>query len=308
MGTRYSVILLGLGGFAAQAARATDETKCESVADPIAIEVPAVSIESLGLRSDLIFARFDGEVAERDTYTRVATPTNPSYYFGNLLIFKAPPRVASFESWESLFANEFLDPRVRHRTFMWEPSAEDAAIDWQPFVDRGYRHDESLVLMAESLNLRSPRPSTLSLDLRIVTTESDLAEIVEMLTLGGDASLSVDSWRDFYQSQIARYRRMSAEGKGFVFGAFHRGRLVATLGIFKEGALGRYQLVGTHPDFRAQGIASQLVHWSARYAFGQMGVERLVIVADPTHQAARIYQSLGFLPIETLHSLCKTPD
>lgn len=46
---------------------------------------------SLGYRTDLIFHRFEGEVTDRGHYLVIHTPSNPSYRWGNLLIFDAPP-------------------------------------------------------------------------------------------------------------------------------------------------------------------------------------------------------------------------
>jgi hypothetical protein len=42
---------------------------------------------SLGWRSDLVFARFDGEVVDRGNHLLVRTPGNPTFWWGNFLLF-----------------------------------------------------------------------------------------------------------------------------------------------------------------------------------------------------------------------------
>ena len=44
-------------------------------------------LRSLGYRTDLIFARFQGVVEDLGDVTRVLNPDNPTHYFGNFVIF-----------------------------------------------------------------------------------------------------------------------------------------------------------------------------------------------------------------------------
>ena len=47
---------------------------------------------SLGWRTDLIFARFDGKVAPRSDHLVIRTPPNPTFWWGNSLLFDHAPR------------------------------------------------------------------------------------------------------------------------------------------------------------------------------------------------------------------------
>lgn len=87
---------------------------------------------------------------------------------------------------------------------------------------------------------------------------------------------------------------MTRAGLGLWFGAFLENRLVADLGVFTAGRIGRFQQVGTHPDYRRRGICGALVYQASRYAFDQMKLETLVMVADENYHAAKIYESVGF--------------
>lgn len=112
-----------------------------------------------------------------------------------------------------------------------------------------------------------------------------------------------EGYRAFKERQMARYRGMVRAGLGHWFGAFLEGRLVADLGVFRDGELGRFQSVGTHPNFRRRGICGTLVYRAASYAYEAMGIRTLVMVADEHYHAARIYESVGFRPTEKQRGL-----
>jgi hypothetical protein len=46
----------------------------------------AMRIRSLGYRTDLIFARAHGQVANRGDHLVIRTPSNPGFYWGNFLL------------------------------------------------------------------------------------------------------------------------------------------------------------------------------------------------------------------------------
>ena len=90
------------------------------------------------------------------------------------------------------------------------------------------------------------------------------------------------------------------DGHGQWFGAFLDGLLVSSLGVFATSqGLARYQDVQTHPGFRGLGLCGTLVHRAGTYALDQLGVETLVMVADPDYSAIRIYRAAGFTESET---------
>ena len=64
---------------------------------------------------------------------------------------------------------------------------------------------------------------------------------------------------------MAHYRQMQRAGLGGWFGAFLGNRVVADLGLFCIGGVGRFQTVETVPEFRRQGICGTLVYQAARW-------------------------------------------
>ena len=261
---------------------------------------------SLGFRTEMIFHRFDGVVLDRGEYLVVKTPSNPGFMFGNFLLFFHAPKLGTLERWKALFKTEFTDlPEVKHLTFLWDSPAEGVG-DVTELVMEGFKIDFSVVLTAQSV--RRPAKFNSRLEVRPMTTASEWAEVTENQISTKAAEYEIGSYRTFKERQMARYRAMSEQGLGRWFGAYLDGKLVGDLGIYREGihgTLGRFQSVGTHPEFRRQGVCGTLVYESAKFALGEMGLQDLVMVADENYHAAKIYESVGFLPCAKEYSAFK---
>ena len=75
------------------------------------------------------------------------------------------------------------------------------------------------------------------------------------------------------------------------------------VGLFFTGAMGRFQLVRTHQDWRNRGLCRQLLSQVARQGFER--ARQLIIVADEHYHAQRVYRALGFVPVARIGSLCR---
>jgi GNAT superfamily N-acetyltransferase len=253
---------------------------------------------SLGIQTDMLFHRFDGIVIERNGFTVIRTPANPGFFFGNLLIFRAAPTLVDATKWAALFASEFQDdPRIRHTTLIWD--TEDQG-DITGFVNSGFTVETALVLTARSV--RPPPKPNRDIDIHTITTDDEWRAVVECQMLSPSVDQDPTDYRLFKTRQIERYRTMAEQGHGTWFGAFHHGKLVADLGLFRDGTIGRFQQVETHPDYRRQGICGTLVHKVACLGLETMGLSDLVMVADEAYHAARIYQQVGFVVRERHHA------
>lgn len=71
---------------------------------------------------------------------------------------------------------------------------------------------------------------------------------------------------------MEQYRSMAEAKKGHWFGAFLNGKLIGDLGVFFEEHVGRYQSVGTHPDFRRKGVCGNLIYQAGLVALREFGV------------------------------------
>ncbi|MBB6098055.1 RimJ/RimL family protein N-acetyltransferase [Deinobacterium chartae] len=263
-----------------------------------------MQLNSLGYRTDLIFARFDGIVEDLGDAIRIRNPRNPDHYYGNLLVFDRPPRPGDLPEWEQRFAECIgVPPEVKHRLFGWDaPDGTTGEID--EFLEAGYTLDRSVVMTAERLH--PPRRPNLEAELRPLRSDEDWALALENQIACREARWDEDSYRPFKERQMRRYREMAEAGRGAWFGAFLDGRVVADMGIFSDGELARYQAVGTHPDYRGRGLCGTLVHFVGEYARRELGVARLVIVADDHYFAKDIYRAVGFEPVEYQASLLRS--
>lgn len=255
-----------------------------------------MQVRSLGYRTDLIFPAFDGEIIDRGDYLVVKTPANPTFYWGNFLLFDSPPKIGDFDRWREIFEKEIgKPPQIIHQAMGWDSPLDEAGII-QPFIDHGFHLDNGVVLIAGRDNL-NPKASP-GISIRQLHSDKDWMQSIENQVICRESIFGKAGYRVFRQGQAKRYRAMTDAGLGAWFGAFAGDRLVGDLGIFCSGDLARFQSVQTHPDFRKRGIAGALVYQAAIYAFENHFVDNTVIVAEENSPAQHLYQTIGYKFVE----------
>ena len=255
-----------------------------------------MNVQSLGYRTDLIFSRFEGEVTDRGDYLVVQTPSNPTYYWGNYLLFAQPPQAGDYARWRELFIKEIgPNPPVKHMVFGIDGTQGEMGVA-APFLDAGFEADPSVILTARSVH--QPPKLNDDVSVRALESEADWTQnlVVQIACFQDDHEPA--SYRVYAERSQNNYRAMIAAGLGQWFGAFEGDVLAASLGLFVQDGVGRFQAVVTHPDHRRRGICGRLVYDVARLGLTQMGADVLVMAADPEYHAARIYESIGFVPAE----------
>jgi hypothetical protein len=257
------------------------------------------NLRSLAYRTDLALLAFQGRVENRGDYIFAASPDNPGFFWGNLLVMRNPPREGDFDKWMACFQKEFdHEPLVRHVTFAWDSVEAEEGIT-KPFVENGFEIEKSVVLSMKFLELVVPAHSRSDLEVRPLFSDKDWEAALENQIACRDAErFEENSYRSFKLQLMKKYRAMSKAGLGQWFGAFLGDKLVGDCGIFVFDGVGRFQTVGTHPEFRRLGVCGNLVYQSAHYSFTKGGAHTLVMVADPDYHAAKVYQSVGFRPTE----------
>ncbi len=258
-----------------------------------------MKIESLGHLTTLMFSRFSGVVTDRGDYTLIQTPSNPAFHWGNFMIFDRAPAAGDLIAWRKLFDQEFpYYPQPHHYAFAWD-GVHGKGIT-EEFSAEGFEFESGVVLSTDTL--LPPQHLNGEMVIRKMTTDADWNEVTELQIACGDPKFKA-GYRPFKESQMRQYRKMTEAGRGHWFGGYLGGRMVADLGIFHDGPLARYQSVGTHPDFRRQGLCGTLVYKTGLLAQQEFGVRQLVMEADDSYHAARIYESVGFKRVEMNYSL-----
>ena len=52
-------------------------------------------IRNLGYRTDCVILHYNGQIEEKEDYYVIRTPSNPTYYWGNFLLYKFAPKKRS---------------------------------------------------------------------------------------------------------------------------------------------------------------------------------------------------------------------
>jgi hypothetical protein len=197
-----------------------------------------LNIQSLGYRTDIMLVKFDGKVQERQEYIVVRTPSSPSFYWGNFLLFPRPPQEGDFNRWRSLFAQEIgVPPVTNHIAFGWDTIQGEKG-ELASFLNAGFRLNQWVILTATRVQ-RPPKYST-EVVVRRLTQDWEWEGARQNQIACRDAEHDLPGYTRFVTHQIARYRAMAAAGLGFWFGAFVGDQLVGDLGIFVEAGVGRF--------------------------------------------------------------------
>ncbi len=261
-----------------------------------------MDVVSLGFRTDLAVLALGGsEVVHRDRYVVVRTPANPTYWWGNFLLFADPVGPGEMPERLELFATEL--PGAEHVAFGID-SLDGTAGDVDALLRAGFEVSRDTVLTASAL---LPPGQKIDGEIRPIQGDDDWRQALELHV----ACVAPDDehvTEEFLAAQVGAYRALSESPDATWYGAFSDDRLQSWLGLVADGTgIARFQSVETHPDARRRGLASALVHHAGRTALVN-GVATLVIVADPGYHAIGIYRVLGFAETETQVQLIRPPD
>jgi GNAT superfamily N-acetyltransferase len=246
---------------------------------------------SLAFETDLMVRRLAGsDIDTRDDLLVVRTPRNPQFYWGNFLLAPGPPDGEDASRWLATFATEFPDA---HHVAIGVDGTDGDLGEAAAFRAAGLAPEISVVLVADHLVPVAPVDSGAVIRPLAADRADDWTRLVELEAAVADDP--DDTTRDFVHARVAEIRDLVRDEHALWCAAFRDGMLCASLGLVTDGSgVGRYQLVQTHPDFRRRGLAGQLLSVAAAVARHDLGVERLVIVADPDYVAIDLYRRLGF--------------
>lgn len=253
-----------------------------------------MDVRSLGYRTDLMVRALEGaDIEDRCSYLVIRSPSNPTYWWGNFLLYGDPPRTGEAGEWLAAFAAEF--PDARHIAIGIDVT-EVSAVNVGELTAVGLRLQRSAVLTARDLS-EPPHPNR-EATIRELAGDADWRQAASLRAVLNEGEPGAEP--GFLKARIAAERALTEAGHGIWFGAFLDGQLMAQLGLVSDGTgIARYQNVETHPAARRQGLAGTLVWRAGRCGLTDLGASTLVMLADPLDVAIRVYRSVGFTDAET---------
>ncbi len=247
-------------------------------------------IRSIGLATELALATTRGRVVDRGDCLVVRTPSDPDWVDGNLLVMPAAPPAGELAAWLARFVAEL--PDVPYRSLRWDGPPGDTA----ELVAAGFTVDILQVMVADAVVIAAPP----ALPVRELTADEVAASHVFAAELGEHHH---DGYRQFLRRRAAWHAALVARGEARFWGAHDGGELVASLGLVELGERARFQDVRAAEPYRRRGFARALI---AAAATATRALQ-LVIVAAPDSAAARLYERLGFRPVERTATASRLP-
>ena len=255
--------------------------------------------KSIGLKTDLFFHQFSGNVISKENYLVIHTPNNPEYYWGNYLIFDGPPKKTDSKKWIDAFKNEFGHRKsIDHIAFTWD-LGEVSNLD--EFVEKGFHIDKSIILTLNEMS--SPSLCSGNITLKEIQTNSEWKELIDLQILIGNSDGKYENYIKFTEKKFFTYKKIVSSNKGTWLGAYDSGKLIGDLGIFLTGAFGRFQNIETHPDYRGKNICRSLIYKAFHWIKNRNSKAIIVVESEANSLPLKIYKKLGFSEKEFLTSL-----
>ena len=233
-------------------------------------------IKNLCYRSDAIFHLRDGFVEEHADYFAIRTPSNPSFWFGNFILFKRAPMPGDLSRWLQIHEHIF-GSALNHITLGWD---EDHPGVTGEFVDAGFKIQDGIGLSIAAYE--NPVATNPDLVVRRLRSDSEWKQMVDLqieidredFQYGGDNG-------DFRTTQMNSLRAMAEEGRGDWWGAFDQDSeaVIGGMGLYFDAdhTFGRFQYVTTRSTSRRQRVCTTILDHVVRHAFETFHPEQLVI-------------------------------
>lgn len=248
------------------------------------------STSNLSLLTDHIFWKYDGSVKERPEYFVVQHAHRPEYIWGNCLVLKEAPDINVLNRLIENFSKEFPGQNISTAAICWSSGDAHRPMALFDRLPSGARLRITTAMSASDVTLP---PYVLSnTDIRRISSDAQWDDLVRAKLRSAPDAYPQEIYSSYLRMQLRMYRAMCDQKLGCWYALYEGGELVSNLGIFGVNGLGRFQMVDTIPEARGNGYCQTLVYFAAKEYLPR--VDTLVIVADTSGAAGRIYQKIGF--------------
>ena len=251
------------------------------------------AIKNIGYLTDTIFHDRHGFVEEHENYFAIRTPTNPSFWFGNFILFKRAPAAGDFDEWMEIHRDVFGDT-LNHVTLAWDEPLQ-GFID--EFTAADFRTSNGLALSMSAYGGGASINPNITVRPLSETSEWE-AIIKQQIVIDREDFSYPDDGGSFRRTEMKSLRAMAEEGHGNWWGAFDGNELVGGMGLYfdETRTIGRFQYVTTRASHRRQRVCTTLLDRAVRHAFETVKVKQLVICtgAEDSNPAIPAYQQFGF--------------
>jgi GNAT superfamily N-acetyltransferase len=257
-------------------------------------------IRSLVWATDIDVLARDHEVYCRSGHWAIHSPGNPTFWWGNFLLFDDAPGPGDRERWEQLFAAEFAGrPEVTHRTFAWDRVDGAVGDAKREFESRGYKLEATSGLIATPEQIRPHARANTDAEVRALDPrqghDTELWDQVLAIQFAQAPPEQNDDYhRDFLKTRQNGLRDRFCAGDGSWYVAMLDAVVAGSLGIVVTEGRARFQTVDTAAAYRRRGVATRLVFEAAQHAAAHHKINQFVMAADADYHAIGIYESLGF--------------
>lgn len=255
-----------------------------------------------GWRTDFTMHGVAGVVEEHDDCIVVRTPSNPTFYWGNLLLLRDAPRDEDVGLWRARFEREITrrQPASDHVAIgINVPYAGQLLPAWQAAGLELHVNAVMRLLPGQLVALGASTAHEVLVRPIVWATEVDAIITLECADVHG---FEPTGYRAYRERLFGHYRTLHQQGLAEWFGLWCDGVLAADCGLVRDRAVpqatARFQRVATHPAWRRRGLARALVHHVGRYALQAWQAAEVIMVADPDDVAIQLYRSLGWREFE----------
>lgn len=257
------------------------------------------NLASLALRSELLTLSGISHLTWHDGYFVQTTPSEPNFWMGNQIILTD----TSLDGNEAFAVFEAHFPDAAHRCVVWDILGLDPTT-LTGFAALG-RRIEGFDTMTLQGTLRDvPVPD--GIVLRALDGPQDWAKAEALQAeVGIEEGYDGDTHGPYIARRNAGRRVQIDKGIGQWFGAFDGDQIVASMGMFHDDKIARYQSVETRITHRKRGICSALLRHAALWALNREPNAEVVIVAEADTAAGRLYRSMGFAHAETIYGVTR---